>query len=159
MSGLETVSFLFGVLPVLIEVVKGYARLSDKIYTFRHYSREVKSIQGQFQIKKHAFINECRWLLRLVVDNNQKVEVMLENPSDKGWYSEELNDKMNDRLKGNSKWCESILKGSKITLEDLEADLKKFDILAEQKSKVNSLIVPLHREPILILFLDLGRIS
>ena len=84
---------------------------------------------------------------------------MLENPSDKGWYSEELNDKMNDRLKGNSKWCESILKGSKITLEDLEADLKKFDILAEQKSKVNSLIVPLHREPILILFLDLGRIS
>ena len=94
-----------------------------------------------------------------MVDNNQKVEVMLENPSDKGWYSEELNDKMNDRLEENSKWCESILKGSKITLEDLKADLKKFDILAEQKSKVDSLIVSLHREPFLFLCLNLGRIS
>ena len=138
MSGFEAVGVLFGVLPILIEVVKGYARLSEKIHTFRHYSREVMSAQVRLKVCEQIFYNECRLLLRLVVEDDQKAMDMLEDALDERWQSKELNDKMKSCLKDNFELCTSIIVGSQMTLEDLEADLKKFDVLVEQKLEVDS---------------------
>ncbi|OCL08618.1 hypothetical protein AOQ84DRAFT_406347 [Glonium stellatum] len=145
MSGFEVVGVVFGVLPVLIEVVKGYARLSDKIHAFRHYSREVKSVQVQLRISKLIFHNECRLLLRLVVKDDQKVKDMVEDTSDERWRSKELNDQMAHVLKDNFDLCKSIIEASQVTLELLEADLKKFDVFVEQKLKDEPLKAAIRR--------------
>lgn len=135
MSGFEAFGVLFGVLPILIEAIKGYARLSDKIHTFRHYPM---SAQVRLKVQKQIFYDECRLLLCLVVEDDQKAMGMLEDTSDERWQSKELNDKMNSCLKGNFELCTSIIEGSKMALEHLEADLKKFDVLVEQKLEVDS---------------------
>jgi hypothetical protein len=142
MTGFEVVGVVFGVLPVLIEVVKSYAKVTDKIRTFRHYSGEVKSIQAQLRVHKQNFHNECRLILRLVVEDDQKVKDMLDNASDGRWQSKELNDQLNHCLRENFELCNSIIEGSKVILEDLEVDLKKFDFFDEQKSKVDGRSIP-----------------
>ena len=142
MTGFEAVGVVFGVLPILIEVVKSYTKVTDKIHIFRHYSREVKRRQVQLQVHKQIFHNECRLILRLVVEDDQEAKDMLDNALDERWKSKELNDQMNYCLKENFELCKSIIEGSQVIVEDLEVDLKKFDFFDEQKSKVDGRSIP-----------------
>lgn len=69
MSGVEIAGLFFGVLPVVIEAVKHYRAVCQTFHTFRHYSREAKKIQKRLRVCQQVFMNECRLLLQLVVDD------------------------------------------------------------------------------------------
>lgn len=135
MSGLEVAGLVFGVLPILIEAVKAYSTVSDSLHTFRHWSREVKSISLQLKVQNGIFLNECRLLLRLVEDE-KAAENMLEDATDRRWTSKELNDKMNIVLNDNFELCCSIIEVTKDVACDMMEEMKRFDALEEQKHKV-----------------------
>ena len=135
MSGIEVAGLVFGVLPVLVEAVKAYSTVSDGLHTFRHWSREVKSISLQLKVHNGIFLNECRLLLRLV-ENEKAAEDMLEDAADRRWTSKELNDKLNSVLKDNFELCRNIIEETKDIACDMREELKRFDTLEEQKHKV-----------------------
>jgi hypothetical protein len=135
MSGIEVAGLVFGVLPVLIEVVKSYSTVCSGLRTFRHYSREVKSVFRRLDVHQCIFLNECRLLLRLIEDE-QEVEAMLRDKADRRWASKELNDRLNAVLGSNFQPCQNIIEETKDIIDELRQELMKFDILKNQKEKV-----------------------
>jgi hypothetical protein len=137
MSGIEFAGLAFGVLPVLIEAVKAYSYVSSTLHTFRHYSKEVKSIRVRFRVHHGIFLNECRLLLRLI-ENEQGVKDMLEDESDKRWYSKAINDKFNNILKDNFELCCDIIAASKDGVAELNEEMRKFDELRQRRDQVRA---------------------
>jgi hypothetical protein len=135
MSGIEIVGLVFGVLPVLIEVVKSYSTVADGLHSLRHYSKEVKSISLQTGVQNGIFLNHCRLLLRLVEDE-KVVEGMLEDRSDRRWTSKELNDRLNAVLKDSFELCHSIIEQTKDSIEEMKEEMGKFDVLKDRKQQV-----------------------
>lgn len=135
MSGIEIAGLAFGVLPILIELVKSYSTIAGGLHTFRHYSREVKSISLQLNVQNGIFLNHCRLLLRLVEDD-KVAEDMLEDKSDRRWASKELNDKLNIVLQNCYDLCCDIFEGIKDVVDEMKVELEKFNDLRAQKRKV-----------------------
>jgi hypothetical protein len=135
MSGIEVAGLVFGVLPILFEAVRAYSAVSHGLHTFRHWSREVKSVALKLKVHNGIFLNECRLLLRLV-EEEQVTEDMLEDRADWRWKSKELNEKLNAVLKDSLELCCSIIEETKDTVASMEEEMKKFNVLQEQKQKV-----------------------
>ncbi|KAF2740999.1 hypothetical protein EJ04DRAFT_423887 [Polyplosphaeria fusca] len=138
MSGLEIAGLVFGVLPVLLEARRSYFEVSGYLHSFRHYSKEVRSIQVQFRVYHGIWLNECRLLLRLAIDE-KGVEDMLDDELDKRWQSKVLNDKLNVVLKDSLDLCRNIIEASKEGVDEIKEELKKFNVLIEQRQQSESL--------------------
>ncbi|KAF2792303.1 hypothetical protein K505DRAFT_55457 [Melanomma pulvis-pyrius CBS 109.77] len=138
MSGFEIVGVVFGVLPILIEAIKAYSDVASSFHTFRHYSKEVRTVQIQFKCHHGIFINECRLLLSLIEDERGAKD-MLDDGSDHRWTSKQMNDKLNEVLKDNFDLCRSIIEASKEIVDGIREDLKTFDVLVEGKDKGESI--------------------
>jgi hypothetical protein len=135
MSGIEVAGLAFGILPILIEVVKSYSTVADGLHTFRHYSKEVRAISLQLNVQNSIFLNHCRLLLRLVEDD-KAAEDMLENRDDRRWTSAELNDKLNIVLRESFDLCRDIVEGTKEIIDEIKHELVRFDDLKAQKTTV-----------------------
>lgn len=136
MSGIEIAGLAFGVLPILIEVVKSYSTVSKKVHTLRHYSKEIKSISAQLKVHNGIFLNEVRLLLRSIEDEDE-VESMLEDAADGRWTSRQLNEKLRTVLRDSFDICHSVIEEMRETIEVMREEMAKFDVLLDQKSKVS----------------------
>ena len=137
MSGVEVAGLVFGVLPILIEAIKAYGSVSDGLRTFRHWSREVKSISVQLKVQNGIFLNECRLLLRHIEDD-KAADAMLDDEADQRWTSKELNDRLNTVLKNNLELCCSIIEETKEIVDEMRKEMSKFDVLQQRKQKVRA---------------------
>jgi hypothetical protein len=136
MSGLEIAGVVFGVLPILIQAVKAYSGVASSFRTFRHYSKEVRTVQVQFRCHHGIFLNECHLLLRLIEDE-RGAKNMLEDGTDQRWTNKQLNDKLNEILKDNFNLCRSIIEATRDSVEEMREELKKFDVvLVAEQSQV-----------------------
>jgi hypothetical protein len=138
MSGLEIAGLAFGILPVLIEVIKSYSTISRKTHTLRHYSKEVRSISEQLKIHNGIFLNEVRLLLRSIEDEKE-VESMLNERDDCRWKARDLNDKIATVLGKSFHLCRSIIESTKDIIDAMGDDMASFDEILEQKTKVSEL--------------------
>lgn len=135
MSGIEIAGLAFGVLPILVEVVKSYSTIAKKVHTLRHYSRDVKSISEQLKVHKGIFLNEVRLLLRSI-QAEEEVESMLDDAADRRWTSKHLDDKLKTTLRESFEVCCGIIRETKDTIETMADELATFDDLLIQKAKV-----------------------
>jgi hypothetical protein len=137
MSGIEVAGLAFGVLPILVEVVKSYKDVSKKVRTLRHHSREVKSISEQLKVHNGIFLNEIRLLLRSV-EAEKEVEIMLDDAADQRWTSTQMNEKMRTFLQDSFEACCSIIGETRDTIESMRQEMGKFDVVLKEKVKVGS---------------------
>jgi hypothetical protein len=144
MSGIEVAGLVFGILPILIEVVKSYETIAKGVRTVRHYSKEVKSISEQLNVHNGIFLNEVRLLLRSI-EAEEDVEVMLSDAADRRWISKSLDDKLRSVLRDSFQICCGIIEETKDTIETLRVEMKKFDALIDQKIKVGGPCLAKHR--------------
>lgn len=135
MSGVEVAGLIFGVLPILFEAIKAYATVSQGLHTFRHYSREVKTVALQLKVQNGIFLNHCRLLLRMVEDDKNS-EDMLEDESSTRWFNEALNFRMNTILRENVDLCRDIIEQIKTAIEDMKTEMKHFEVLKGRQQKV-----------------------
>jgi hypothetical protein len=138
MSGLEIAGLAFGILPVLIEVIKSYSTISRRIHTLRHYSKEVRSISEQLKIHNGIFLNEVRLLLRSIEDEKE-VESMLNEADDRRWKDRNLNDKIAAVLGESFDLCRGIIGSTKDIIDAMGDDMARFDEILKQKTKVSEL--------------------
>jgi hypothetical protein len=138
MSGLEIAGLTFGILPILIEVIKSYSTISKKVHTLRHYSKEVRSISEQLKIHNGIFLNEVRLLLRSIEDEKE-VESMLNEADDRRWRGRKLNDKIAAVLGESFDLCRSIIESTKDIIDAMGDDMARFDEILKQKTKVSEL--------------------
>lgn len=126
---------MFGILPLLIEAVKAYGTVADGLRTFKHYSREVKSISQRVDTQNGIFHNHCKLLL-LLVEDKKAAEGMFEDPDDLRWRSKDLNDKLNAILEDSLEHCRKIIEETKDVLDEVREEMGSFDVLLASKTKV-----------------------
>ncbi|KAF2005194.1 hypothetical protein P154DRAFT_354315 [Amniculicola lignicola CBS 123094] len=144
MSGIEVAGLVFGIIPLLIETLKSYSKVSSSFHTFRHWSKEVKKLQIQLKVHHGIFCNECRLLLRLV-EGEKGANDMMDDESDQRWKSKEVNERMSKVLKNNLELCQSIIEASKDTVDELNEELKRFEVFYDQKLEHESIKVAARR--------------
>jgi hypothetical protein len=136
MSGIEVAGLAVGVVPILVEVVKSYSTVREKVRTFRHCTQEVKEISADFCVIQITFKNEVRWLLR-AIQNEQQAKSILDDGEDWRLVSGELSTQLHAVLKDSYGTCCDIMERTKLILEEMEDELEKFDVLLIEKSQVS----------------------
>ena len=136
MSGIEAASLALGILPLLIESVKAYSNVSKKLRTVRHYSREVKDLSLRLGVLEGIFLNEVRFLLRRV-QSEKEVECLLQDTEDQRWKCKQLSDDLGRTLQENERLCYDTIEATEQHFEEMREELRKFDGLLAQKSKVS----------------------
>jgi hypothetical protein len=137
MSGLEIAGLAFGVLPVILEAVKSYAIIRDKVRLFRRCNCEIEDTFVEFKAIRVIFLNEVRLLLRSIQDK-QQAKLDLEDCDDRRWASREFENQLSTVLEDNYDACGEVMQQTKRTLGEIATELENFDPLLSQKSPVSS---------------------
>lgn len=125
MSGIEVAGLAFGVLPVVIEIVKSYKTACERLHTFRTYSKAIQRIQLRFRTQESNFRNECRHLFRLIIEDGQEAQDILQDPAHSRWRDSGLDEKLEKVLGSDYELCEDILKQIQEIVKDVRTELSK----------------------------------
>lgn len=88
MSGIEIASLAFGIVPIVVEILKFYSTAKRRLATFLRYAEVVCDIHLRFQVAAANFNNDCRLPLQAVVAHPGEVSEMIENPTHKRWQEQ-----------------------------------------------------------------------
>ncbi|EUC36926.1 hypothetical protein COCCADRAFT_33752 [Bipolaris zeicola 26-R-13] len=126
MSGLEIAGLAVGVLPILLEVIKSYSTICDKIRTFRRCTLELGDIFMEFKAIRVVFLNE-------------QTRLDLEDYSNQRWVNKETEDQLKAVIQDNYDVCEDIIQYISQILEEMASELENLDPFLSQKSPTESL--------------------
>ncbi|KAF2471306.1 uncharacterized protein BDR25DRAFT_260781 [Lindgomyces ingoldianus] len=93
MSGFEIGSLALGIVPVLLELVTVFQRTRETFRSFDGFEGRLSRLRIRFNSGGVLFRNECRLLLRLVVDE-QQLEEMIQDPFHRLWEDESLDSRL-----------------------------------------------------------------
>ena len=155
MSGLEIAGLT---LPLLIETIKTYRLVYEKVHTYRNWSKEVERIRARFLTQREFFLNECHLLLLDAVDDDASAKAMLEDLSHSNWSDPNLIGRVDERLSKNRKLGLLIIQSTREALEEIRLELQPFDQISENRiavgiSPISFVLSSLH----VLTILPLGR--
>jgi hypothetical protein len=109
MSGIEIAGLIFGVVPVVVEILKSYRTAKERLNTFRKYGSVIHDVQLRYRVAATSFSNDCQLLLRAVVDDARELPEMLEDPQHSGWHDPRLEPRFRTFLGQDYKLFEDIV--------------------------------------------------
>jgi len=127
MSGIEFVSLAVGLLPVVVEAVRGYRRTCDAVRTFRTVSTAIHRVQSMLLVQRKWFLTEIHLILSLTKTRECDISSMLQDSAHPLWYSDAFNTHFADLLGDHYEACEVIVKSIRNLLQELK---EKIDRLA-----------------------------
>lgn len=136
---MEVSGLVFGVIPLVLEAVKNYRKVCNTLHTFRHYSREVRRTEKQFNVCRQIFLNECNLLLQIVAGENYAHDMLADATHD-FWRRAQLEEDLNKSLSDGYEACKIIITETRDMLGLLEENLSSFDVLVRHKQRVCSLL-------------------
>lgn len=125
MSGIEIAGLVFGVVPIVVETLKSYSFVRQKLHTCRNYSHEVEEIAARLTSAQTNFNNEIQLLRRCL---KFKAQV------------NDLGDDVDSALEESYDSCITTIGRIKGLLDKMRAEMVKFDELLEKKSQVEQSI-------------------
>ncbi|EUC42454.1 hypothetical protein COCMIDRAFT_7987 [Bipolaris oryzae ATCC 44560] len=134
---MEIAGLVVGILPILLEVVKSYSMICDKIRTFRRCTRELEDIFMEFKAIRVIFLNEVRLLLGSI-QNKKQTKVDLKDYNNQRWVNQETEDQLRAILQDNYDVCGEIIQHTGLFLEDIASELEGFDPFLSQKLPTES---------------------
>lgn len=112
MSGPDIiVGLVFGALPLIVMAVEGYEKINDVIARYRKYSNEAARFSTELSTQKAIFHNECKLLLREVVDDQgllHEIHEMFSYPVSDGDPKHEIRQKLKNDKNLDRKLSERI---------------------------------------------------
>ncbi|KAF1949882.1 hypothetical protein CC80DRAFT_529157 [Byssothecium circinans] len=88
MSGIEIAGLVFGVVPVVVEILKSYSTAKRRLATFSQHAEVACDIQLRFQVAAANFNNDCRLLLQATIAHPSEVSEMMDDPTHKSWQEQ-----------------------------------------------------------------------
>lgn len=123
MSGIEIAGLVFGAVPIVVETLKSYSLIRNKLHTCRHYSDEVEEVAAKLTSSRANFNNEVQLLRRCLKETGSTGDLDME---------------VNDALDESYRSCIQTVDRTKRLLDKMTPDMKKFDAILEKKSQVRT---------------------
>ena len=127
MSGIEVAGLVFGVIPIVVEILKSYGATRDRLKTFLRHAQVVNDVQLRFRVAATNFRNDCHLLLKTVVDDTRQLSEMVKDPTHDGWQDPALEGRFRSFLDRDYELCEEIMVKIRDTLRKTQAKLVKFN--------------------------------
>ncbi|KAH4006808.1 hypothetical protein HBI13_234910 [Parastagonospora nodorum] len=100
MSGIEIAGLVFGIVPIVVKILKSYGTAKRRLITFSRHVEVADDIQTRFDVASAHFNNDCRLLLQATIadpDEVPEIEEMMNNPTHKSWQKQ--GKRIDERLK------------------------------------------------------------
>ncbi|KAI9659934.1 MAG: hypothetical protein M1821_001286 [Bathelium mastoideum] len=125
---MDVAGLALGALPLIVEAVKSYRIVYEKIKTFRHWAREVTHVQKRLRVQKRLFENECALLLGSVVKNQEEVDTILDVGLDVSDTGNAHSERLQQHLGYENYQCLSDIVGEMLEhLRAIQSDLQLFE--------------------------------
>ncbi|KAK1671148.1 hypothetical protein BDP55DRAFT_561203 [Colletotrichum godetiae] len=124
---------IVGVVPVVGFVLQSCKVVSKTLHDFRHCSAIIKRAQTSFTIQDRIFKNECQVLLRLVCQDLDTIDEMLDDPDHPEWTSKDLDREIIEWLGSNYNAYLYAVKACSEEIERLREHCKEFEVVYAQQ--------------------------
>lgn len=125
MSGIEIAGLVFGVVPIVVEILKSYRTTKERLSTFRRYGEVIQDVQLRYSVAAASFTNDCQLLLKGVVDDARELPEMLKDPQHSAWQDPQLEVRFRSFLDQDYTLLENITTRIRDLLRDTQEALKK----------------------------------
>ncbi|KAJ5059406.1 hypothetical protein J3E74DRAFT_465959 [Bipolaris maydis] len=111
MSGIEVAGLVFGVVPVVVEILKSYSTARRKLTTFSRHAEVASDIQLKFRVAAANFNNDCRMLLQATMADPSEISEMMEDPMHKNWQEQgkDIEQRLRSLMQQDYELCEDIV--------------------------------------------------
>jgi hypothetical protein len=129
MSGIEVAGLAFGVVPIIVGILKSYGTAKRRFITFSRHVEVVRDIQLGFQVAAANFNNECRLLLQAVLAHPCDISEMIEDPTHQGWQEQgkDIEQRLRGLMQHDYELCENIVTRLRNILCETQESLSKLD--------------------------------
>ncbi|RYP77648.1 hypothetical protein DL771_001016 [Monosporascus sp. 5C6A] len=136
---LGIVSSSLGLLPILVEVVRGYRTIRRAVSAAKACTKELESINIDLEVQEGRFINECALIVQCASPGDNEARVMIRDPEHPRWGDEKLETSITGFLSRSHSLCIAIINGMTKTHQELRKDLEAFDLVRSERKKDESL--------------------
>jgi hypothetical protein len=129
MSGIEIAGLVFGVVPLVVEILKRYSTAKSRLTSFARHAEVESEIQLGFHVAAANFNNCCRLLLQAVITHPAEVSDMMEHPTDKRWQeqSSDIEQRLQSLMEGDYDLCQNIITRIRDILRETHESLAKLE--------------------------------
>ncbi|KAH0841626.1 hypothetical protein FOPE_06733 [Fonsecaea pedrosoi] len=130
----EVVLGAVGLLPVILEVLRSYRDIHDKVRTFRNCCQELAWIQTRLKTQKLKFFYNCERLIRIKLEQNEELEDLIDLSTQKFWFDESANKRVRDSLgRITVDLLQDIVAEIQTILNDFDNDLQCLDVIKSER--------------------------
>lgn len=129
----DPASLVLGLAPIVLSAIGAYSAIYAKFKTYRQYSRVLLRLNRQFETQHRLFLNECHFLLRLVINDECTIRAMLANSQHAKWAGGSINQQWKTCLDKNYEACLRIVEEIDERLAELSTELNRFDSIPAQR--------------------------
>ncbi|KAJ4358714.1 uncharacterized protein N0V89_003298 [Didymosphaeria variabile] len=127
MSGIEVAGLIFGIVPVVVEILKSYNSSKERLKSFTHHVQVVYDVQLRYRVAATNFANDCQLLLKPVIGNAHELSQMIDNPSHSGWQDPSFEERLRKYLGRDCQVFEEVVIKIRDVLRATGARLSKVD--------------------------------
>ncbi|KAH7082203.1 hypothetical protein FB567DRAFT_594695 [Paraphoma chrysanthemicola] len=130
MTGIEIAGLVFGVVPIVVEIMKSYGTARRRLKTFSRHVEVADDIQIRFDVASAHFNNDCRLLLQATIaDPNEVLEIedMMDDPTHKRWQEQGkfIDERLRDLMGQDYELCGKIVTRLHDILSETRNSLKR----------------------------------
>jgi len=129
MSGIEIAGLVFGIVPIVVEILKSYGTAKRRLATFSRHAEVAYDIQLKFEVAAANFGNECRLLLQSTIAHPSDVSEMMEDPTHESWQEQgkEIEQRLRNLMQQDYQLCQDIVTRLRDILRETRNCLSKLD--------------------------------
>jgi hypothetical protein len=127
MSGIEVAGLVFGIVPVVVEILKSYSSAKDRLKAFAHHSQVIYDVQLRYRVAATNFANDCQLLLRSLTRHAHELSQMIDNPTHTGWQDASLEERLRKFLGRDYQIFEEVVVRIRDILRETGSRLTKLD--------------------------------
>ncbi|KAI4702902.1 hypothetical protein J4E81_001775 [Alternaria sp. BMP 2799] len=129
MSGIEIAGLVFGVVPIVVEILRSYGTAKRRLATFSRHAEVAYDIQLKFEVAAANFSNECRLLLQSTIAYPSDVSEMMEDPTHQSWQEQgkEIEQRLQNLMQQDYQLCQDIVTRLRDILRETRNSLSKLE--------------------------------
>lgn len=127
MSGIEIAGLVFGIVPVVVEILKSFRSTRDRLKAFTHHAQVIYDVHLRYRVAATSFSNECQLLLKAVVEDARELSEMVEDPHHSGWQDPLLEQRFRIFLGRDDALFEEIVVRIRDVLRETQSELAQLD--------------------------------
>lgn len=126
MSGVEVVGLALGAFPVILEAIKAYKEAHEKVQIFKQAAKQLHIVDAQFRVCRLNFLNECRLLLDLILNNQELSKEMIADTNHRLWNDQSMDEQLAELLREHLDACAAIVADTCSLITEFKSRLSKF---------------------------------